>query len=103
MAEGPRPAARPLRKLVARTMFVAGACALLWIGWKARSLILPCMAGALLAYFCRPAVGFMEQRRAPRVLAIAILVASALAAAAGAVYAIRSAAPSDEVLALLKV
>ncbi len=103
MTEGRRLATRPLRKVIGGITFGVVSCALLWIGWEARSLILPCVAGALLAYFCRPAVGFLEERRVPRFLAIGVLVALALGAGAGAANAIRSAAPSAEMLGQLKV
>ncbi len=93
----------PARRFATLVAFGVGACVLAWIGWKARSLILPFTAGALLAYLCRPAVGFMEQRRVPRAVAISLLVALALGAAIGAGYAIRSAAPSEESIAQLKI
>jgi predicted PurR-regulated permease PerM len=98
--ERPHSPARRLATLIALGL---GACVLAWISWKARSLILPCAAGALLAYLCHPVVGFMEQRRVPRAVAIALLVAVALGAATGAGHAIRSAAPSEEAIAQLKV
>jgi len=103
VAEPARAAGSPARRLGTLAAFGLGACVLAWIGWKTRSLILPCMAGAFLAYLCRPAVGFMEQRRVPRAVAIALLVALALGAAAGAGHAIGSAAPSGETIAKLKV
>lgn len=99
-----RPAAiYPARRLATLVAFGMGACVLAWIGWKARSLILPLTAGALLASLCRPAVGFLEQRRVPRAVAIALLVALALGTATGAVHAIQSAAPSEEAIAQLKI
>lgn len=103
MPEAARRAASPARRLATGLALGVAACALAWIGWRARSLILPCMAGTLLAYFCRPAVGYMEQRRIPRIVAIAILVALALGAVGGAGHAIHSAAPSAETVGEIKM
>jgi predicted PurR-regulated permease PerM len=103
LAEIPGGSTFPVRRLAAWVMLAVAASTLLWVAWQARSLILPLAAGALLAYFSRPAVGFMEQRRVPRAMAIALLVALALGAATGAVHAIRSVAPSEEAIAQLKV
>lgn len=97
------PAAYFERRIIRWLSLVIGLSFCFWMLWEARSLLLPCLASALLAYACDPAVEFLERRRIPRSLAIAVLILSALAAVIGTMNAIRTAAPSPEGVTELKV
>jgi len=70
-----RPAHAEPVSLALKLVLMAGAFALAaWLVWGLRSLIVPVAAGALLAYICRPFVASLERHRAPRSIAIGLLL-----------------------------
>lgn len=86
------------RVLVALAVIVSA-----WILWEARSLIVPCIGAAFLAYVCTPAVDFVDRNGLPRAAGVVLVALAGLIVVIGAGFAIASAAPSAAGVAELKV
>jgi predicted PurR-regulated permease PerM len=98
-------APRPLRAAVVTTYVATAAAAALaaYLVWALRTLIVPVVAGGLLAYICRPFIGRLERTRIPRGLAIALLLLVFVVGALVGLNSVRAAIPSEEALLELRV
>src|SRR5262249_6606031 len=71
--------------------------------WTLRSLIVPVVVSALLAYICRPMVAALERHRVPRSLAIGLVLLAFVLAGLFVVGRIRSVMPTETEAAEFKV
>jgi predicted PurR-regulated permease PerM len=74
---------------------IAGAIVLGYLLWGIRSLLLPVVVGALLAYICSPLVVGLERYRVTRGLAIGLLLLAFLSAALLIATLVRAGIPTE--------
>ena len=75
--EPPETLPSPSRRPATTGLLIVVAAAVLWLLWLHAAIVGPFALSAALAYVLRPAMVWLERKRWPRVLAIALLVGGA--------------------------
>ena len=88
-----------IKAAIAAAGVAVGAC----LVWGLRSLIVPVVVGALLAYICRPLVLRFERRRIPRIVAVASLLLMVVLAGLLILGSVRAVMPSEAAALDLRV
>ena len=74
---------------------LAGVALSVWLMWSLRLLILPVVAGGLLAYVCQPLVAALERFRLARGLTVVLLVVAMVVVGLLLLIRVRAALPGE--------